>query len=70
MAFDKKLLRSEFVLHSVSLGDLATLLHITKSTISKKMNGISEWTLSEIQAIGKIIGNEKVMSIFFADKVS
>lgn len=70
MAFDKKLLKSEFVLHGMSLGDLATLLHLTKPTISKKMNGISEWTLSEIQTIGKMIGNEKVMKIFFAEKVS
>ncbi len=68
--FNKNLLKSELVLNGITLGDLAKLLKLTKSTISKKVNGFSEWTLSEIQTIGKTIGDDKIEKIFFADKVS
>ena len=68
--FDKNLLKSELVYHGLTFQLLADNLGIAKSTVSKKVNGYSEWTLSEIQKIGKILGSEKIVEIFFNKKVS
>ncbi len=68
--FDRNLLKSELVLKGLTYEVLSKKLNITKSTLSKKINGVSEWTLSEIQAIREIIGEDKVVAIFFATKVS
>ena len=63
--FDKNLLKSELVYKGLTFQCLANKLGVAKSTISKKVNGLTEWTLSEIQQIGKLIGNDKVLEIFF-----
>ena len=59
--FDKNLLKSELVYQGLTFQNLADKLGIAKSTISKKVNGITEWTLSEMQEIGKLIGNDKLL---------
>lgn len=63
--FDKNLLKAELVYNNYTFEKLAKSLDLTKGTISKKMNGSSEWTLSEIQKIGEIVGKKKLISIFF-----
>lgn len=68
--FDKNLLKSEIVLKGLNLDSLAKRLETSKATLSKKVNGKSEWKLSEIQEIGKIVGEDKIVAIFFATKVS
>lgn len=68
--YDKKLLKAELILHGYTFKKLAELLKISSGTISKKVNSVSEWTLSEIQSISLLIGPEKVLSIFFANNVS
>ncbi len=68
--FDKNLLKSELVYKDISFEKLAKTLGLSKGTVSKKVNGQSEWTLSEIQKIGSIVGEDKLVAIFFATKVS
>ena len=68
--FDKNLLKSELVLNGLTLEKLGKILNLSTSTMSKKLNGVSEFTLSEMQALSKILGEEKVVAIFFATKVS
>ena len=67
---DKNLLRAELILQNITAKDLADILGISQSAISKKINGISEFSLSELQTISSKLGIEKTISIFFADKVS
>lgn len=62
--FDNKLLRAELLLCGISRKNLAEMLGIAKSTLSKKINGKSEWTLTELQKIGNIIGKNKLDQIF------
>lgn len=64
--FNKTLFKSELVLKQITATQLAKILNVNKSTVSKKINGKSEFTHSEIQTIGKLIGNDKLMQIFFA----
>lgn len=68
--FDRNLLKSELVYKGLTLEDLAKRLGLSKGTVSKKVNGVSEWTLSEIQKIGSVVGEDKIVAIFFAQKVS
>lgn len=70
MIFDKNLLKSEFVLRGLTYETIAKDLKVSKSTLSKKINGVSEWNLAEVQEIGKLIGEDKIIPIFFATKVS
>lgn len=61
----KNLLKAEFALKGLTLGDVAKILNLTKPTISKKMNGISAWTIPEVQKLSDLIGIEKTIEIFF-----
>ena len=63
-------LKVELIRMNLSRTQLATALNINKSTLSKKINGQSEWTLAEIQKIGTLLGKEKIVPIFFENFVS
>ncbi len=65
-AFNQNLFKSELILHNLSIADLAKLLNKTKSSVSKKVNGKSDWKLYELQIIAKAVGTDKVISIFFS----
>lgn len=52
----------------LTLKDVADVIDVTETTLSKKINGGSDFYLSEIQAICEAFGLEK--SIFFADAVA
>ena len=64
--FNKLLLKSELTLKELNFSQLAKTLNISKSTLSKKINSKSEFTLAEIQKISLLIGFDKTMNIFFA----
>ena len=68
--FDKKRLEAELVLQNISKAEFAKALGIDTSTLYKKMNGNSDWTLTEIRKTGEILGKDKINPIFFAEKVS
>lgn len=71
---NKKLLRSEMVLHDDTNASLATVLGITPQSFSAKMNETNgaEFTQSEMNTIRRRynLTDEKFVSIFFADFVS
>jgi len=68
--YNKQKLKAELVLRDMSMADFAQKLNMNKSTLNRKINGKSEWSLSEIQSIKSIIGDEQTYEIFFGDKVS
>lgn len=68
--FNSQMLKAELVVRGKTLDFLATLLSISRSTVSKKVNGKNEWTLSELQKMGEFLGQDKLSEIFFARKVS
>ncbi len=68
--FRRNELESALVLAGVSNVQLAKSLCIDKSTLYRKLNGVSEWTLSELRCIGCFVGQEKLFEIFFDQKVS
>lgn len=68
--FDKKRLEAELVLQNIGKAEFAKSLGIDTSTLYKKMNGKSDWSLSEIRRTGEVLGKDKIEAIFFADKVS
>lgn len=68
--FNKQQFEAELILAGFTHSIFAKKLGIDKSTFSKKVNGKSEWTLSEINRIGDIIGVDKIFIIFFAKNVS
>ena len=68
--FDKKQLEAELVLAGITRSNFAKDLGMNTSTLYKKMNGKTDWTLSEIHRTGEILGEDKIPRIFFAKKVS
>ena len=65
--FDKNLLKSEFVASGVSYEKAAEMLKMNKTTLSRKINGYTEWTLSEIQSFADAFGKETAIKIFFSE---
>jgi len=63
--YNKNLLKAELLMNEYSNSKLAKKLNISPATLSKKINGISQWKLAEIQKITNIVGNEKSNLIFF-----
>lgn len=71
---NKKLLRSEMVLHDDTNTTLASALGISPQSLSSKMNETNgaEFTQGEISKIRSRYGltDEKVIAIFFSKSVS
>jgi ACT domain-containing protein len=67
---DKARLEYEMKKNAVSAADMCEKLGISRSAFYRKCNGISEFTLSEIQKIIDILDLETPMEIFFPKKVS
>lgn len=67
-------LKSKMALHGDNGGDLASYLHISRSTLSSKMNETngSEFTQNEILKIKEkySLTSDEVDEIFFNSKVS
>ena len=68
--FNVKLLKAELLMKGITNDEFARLLCINKSTLSKKINGKSDWTLSELRKTGEILGVDKLNEIFFDLEVS
>ena len=67
---DKYRLQYEMKIRGITVEELCKDVHISRSAFFRKCNGISEFTLGEIQRILDYLGLESPMGIFFAEKVS
>lgn len=68
--FDKYRLEYEMKSRGITQEKLCEDLNISKSSFRRKMNGKTEFTLSEINAIVSYLNLGTPMGVFFADKVS
>lgn len=67
---NKALLEYEMKKRGVSIAKMCEVLGISRSAYYRKVNGISEFTQSEIQKIVDFLELETPMGIFFTKKVS
>lgn len=67
---NKELLIREMRKAGISIKEMCSMLSISRSAFYRKCNGISEFTLSEIQKIINFLNIDSPMEIFFANKVS
>lgn len=69
---NKKELQVEMVRFGDNGDSLAKALGITRSTLSRKMNGISDFTYNEMSIIihRYNLSGERIKEIFFADGLS
>ena len=67
---DKYKLAYEMKRKGVSTDMMCHALGISRSALYRKTNGISEFTLSEIQKIVDILDLDSPVGVFFAEKVS
>lgn len=68
--FNSALLEYEMKIRNISKGDMCAALSISRSAFYRKCNGVSEFTQSEMQTIGDLLGEDAVIRIFFGEKVS
>ncbi len=64
------LLEYELKIRGMKKEELCEELGMSRSAFYRKMNGISEFTLSEIQNIVSILKLDSPVPIFFSDEVS
>ncbi len=69
-SMDKDLLMYEMNKRGISIKMMCEKLGISRSAFYRKCNGITEFTLGEIQAIVDILSLESPDAIFFNQKVS
>ena len=67
---NKALLEYEMKRNGVTALQMSEHLGIDRSTFSKKINGLSEFKLSEIQSIIALLHITDPNPVFFDDKVS
>lgn len=67
---DKLALEIEMKKKGVTQEQLCKEIGMSRSAFYRKCNGISEFTLSEINAITSYLGLKTPMGIFFTEKVS
>lgn len=68
---NKKLLRVKMVENSINQTDLAEKMDMTKTTLSRKLNGHSPLLLKDCQKIEEILSlsNHDMLAIFFGNNV-
>lgn len=66
--FDKDLFRAKLMEHGKTLKDAAQSIGCSESTLSRKVNGISDFTRNEIQLFRQAfrLSREDIERIFFA----
>lgn len=64
---DKEKLNYEMRRKGVSISDMCEYLGLSRSAFYRKSNGISDFTLTEIQQIVEKLGLESPVEIFFAN---
>ena len=57
-------LSAELARHSIKNSDFAKLLGITPRTLTNKLNGVTEFTLSEIKKAAKVFPNVSIDYLF------
>ena len=67
---NKALLEYKMRERGVSIKEMCSVLGISRSAFYRKCNGISEFTLSEIQIMVDYLNLDSPMDIFFTHKVS
>ncbi|WP_257721857.1 helix-turn-helix domain-containing protein [Faecalibaculum rodentium] len=70
LEMDKYRLEYEMRKQGISMHDLAQKLGMSRSTLYRKLNGITEFTLGEIQETLDFLGLESPAGIFFKSEVS
>ena len=70
MIFNKALFEYEMKVRDISMDDMCSALNLSRSAFYRKRNGLSEFTQSELQTIGHLIGQDAVIRVFFAPEVS
>lgn len=65
-------LKAEAVRNGMTMEALASKSHMTRTTLWRRLSNPDEFTRMEIRAIAQALNlsSERVMDIFFADKVS
>lgn len=65
-------LKARMVEKGINGQTLSAEIGISESAFYRKMNGVSEFTLSEITSIAKVLEMDdmSMLAIFFADEVS
>ncbi len=67
---DREKLISAMKKRACSISTLCDVIHVSKATFYRKLNGTSEFSVREVQAIVDFLGIKSPMGIFFAEKVS
>lgn len=67
---DKAKLEYEMTKKGVSKADMCEVLGLSRSAFYRKCNGLSEFTLGEIQKIVDYLNLETPVGIFFTEQVS
>lgn len=68
--FDKVKFKAAAVLADKTYIELAEALNIDVSTLYRKVNGISDFTRSEIQTLCDVMNLESPMEIFFSQDIA
>ena len=67
---NKQALLDKMEAKRISIKEMYTALHMSRSAFYLKCNGLSEFTLDEMKKIMSILGEEDPREIFFNLKVS
>ncbi len=67
---DRYKLEYEVKRKGLTLGELALKIGLSRSSLSRKMAGSTEFTLSEMQSIADVLNLDSPGDIFFKKKVS
>ena len=70
--FNKSKFKAKIVENNLSLAKVAELLGINEATLHRKMNGVSDFSRSEIQLLRQILNmsSNESEEIFFAVKLA
>ncbi|WP_070000636.1 helix-turn-helix domain-containing protein [Cellulosilyticum sp. I15G10I2] len=54
--------------HHISFGELAEKLNISKQTLTRKVNGSTDWTYQEITTLTQLLSIKDPQDFFFSIK--
>lgn len=66
--FNKLKFRAAIIERGKTMGDVAKMLEINEATLSRKTNGVSDFSREEIQKICEYLNLESPMEIFFDNR--
>lgn len=68
--FNKNLFKAAIAAKGTTMRDVAREIHISNTSMSKKVNGKSEFTRKEIQEICDFLEVDDPTPIFFAERLA